>query len=146
MLNNPGKSLASADHEGRVCFGNVMGCVRLSGQRVPGAFVREYCLVAGNVGGLKDLEQTPHRGSRNVISSTSSWCHLRLTELNSMADISLEMENARPGAMARLLRVGPNEGLGRACELGMCDPFHTVLKKTQGCKIYPKPPDRVLHK
>lgn len=134
MPNNLGKSLASADHEGRVCSGNVMGCVRLSGQRVPGAFVREYRLVAGNISELKDLEQPLHRGSRNVISSTRPWCRLGLTELNSMADISLEMENARPAAMTRLLPVGPNGGLGRACEQGTCDPFHTVLKKTQGCK------------
>lgn len=34
------------------------------------------------------------------------------SELSSTADIFLEMENARPGAMAQLLHEGNNEGLG----------------------------------
>lgn len=46
MLNNPGRSFASADHEGRVCSGDAMGCGRLSGNRVLGPFVREYPLDA----------------------------------------------------------------------------------------------------
>lgn len=45
-LNNLGKSFASADHKGRVCSDDVMGCIMLSGERVPGAFIREHPLDA----------------------------------------------------------------------------------------------------